>query len=133
MFDQDRSRLWPWLFVLAFMAVIFCLSTAAFTSQQTALLFGPLNHLARKAAHFIEYAALFVLVRWALGCCVRQPRTVALAFVALLICVVYAASDEWHQLFVPGRTSSVWDVLLDSTGAAFGCLAWSLVQSFRRN
>ena len=39
-------------------------------------------------------------------------------WIILLFCVVYGASDEFHQMFVPGRTSSIWDLLADTLGAA---------------
>ena len=40
-------------------------------------------------------------------------------YLALMLCVVYALTDEGHQVFVPGRTASLYDVALDSTGALF--------------
>jgi len=47
------------------------------------------------------------------------------ASLALLLVVLYAATDEFHQLFVPNRQASVIDVLIDSTGAFIGLLvAW---------
>ena len=40
-------------------------------------------------------------------------------YLALMLCVIYALTDEGHQAFVPGRTASLYDVALDSTGALF--------------
>ena len=46
---------------------------------------------------------------------------------ALALAALYAASDEIHQTFVPSRQGSVWDVLLDTAGAAFGLLClWTI-------
>jgi len=42
-----------------------------------------------------------------------------LAGSAMAICVAYALTDEGHQIFVAGRTASIFDVALDSTGAMF--------------
>ena len=39
---------------------------------------------------------------------------------AWLLCTCYAATDEFHQIFVPGRTPKVTDVMIDSAGAALG-------------
>jgi len=39
---------------------------------------------------------------------------------AFLICVIYAISDEIHQLFVPGRTGQLKDVIIDSSGSFVG-------------
>ena len=41
---------------------------------------------------------------------------------AFLICVIYAISDEIHQLFVPGRAGQVRDVLIDSAGSFLGII-----------
>jgi len=46
---------------------------------------------------------------------------------ALLICVLYAASDEIHQLFIAGRSGEVRDVLIDSAGASIGIGIWMVV------
>lgn len=66
--------------------------------------------LLRKLAHAGEYAVLgFLLVR-ALG---RELP-------ALLLGVAYAASDELHQHFVPGRQAAVYDVAVDALGVLVG-------------
>ncbi|WP_372995810.1 VanZ family protein [Lutispora sp.] len=84
-----------------------------------------LNHLLRKNAHFFSYLVLGVLVINALRRSGNKRMTgYALAFV---ICVLYAVSDEVHQLFVPGRGGQVTDVLIDSAGAAVGITAYLLV------
>ena len=45
---------------------------------------------------------------------------------AILICVLYAASDEIHQIFVPGRSCRVMDILLDSFGSISGIIIYDL-------
>ena len=46
---------------------------------------------------------------------------------AFVVAVAFAASDEWHQSFVPSRQGSAWDVLLDSGGAVLGLFVlWRL-------
>ena len=55
------------------------------------------------------------------------------ALVAWGATTLYAATDEFHQLFVPGRAGLPTDVLIDATGAALGLLiACSLMAAFRR-
>lgn len=70
----------------------------------------------RKAAHIIEYAVLMRLWLRArdgtFGC---APRRLA---VGGLFCALYAASDEFHQSFVPGRSGSGVDVAIDMIGIA---------------
>jgi VanZ family protein len=130
--------LW-WVAALAWTVVIFLLSTRAFGLMWSSnVLWRILTHLPlsvsdrtlldinlfiRKLAHVGEYAILAPL----LYCLVRpsaengwHPRS---AFTALLAGAVYAASDELHQLFVPGRLASVYDWALDMAGVAHGILA----------
>lgn len=73
----------------------------------------------RKGGHVTEYALLCFLVWRALapgssGCSSPGRR----AAWALALAALYAATDEFHQTFVPGREGSVRDVLIDSAGAA---------------
>jgi VanZ family protein len=70
----------------------------------------------RKGAHLVEYGVLSLLVFHALlaGGSVRR-RALGGAF---LFAFLYAASDEIHQSFVPGRYGKVRDVALDVLGAA---------------
>lgn len=76
------------------------------------------EHIVRKLAHGGAYFVLGVLVMNALR---RKGVTVCRAVVfSLMICVLYAVSDEIHQLFVSGRSAQVTDVLIDSVGAASG-------------
>ena len=129
---NNSLRLWPWLILFAMLGGIFMLSTGAFTAEATGKIFGPYNNLARKFAHVSEYAVLFIGMRWVFGRTTNKLGGTALSLIALLLCVLYAGSDEWHQLFVPGRTSSLFDVALDSCGAAFGCVVWSVCQWTRK-
>jgi VanZ family protein len=77
------------------------------------------NHYVRKLAHLMEYALLAVLLHRALAH--GRPRWAPrLVLLVLGLVTLYAASDELHQRFVTSRTSSGWDVLLDTTGGAVG-------------
>lgn len=79
---------------------------------------GKLNHIIRKNAHFFTYFVLGILVLNAF----RRSGVIGYRslVLALLICTLYAISDEVHQLFVPGRGGQVQDVIIDSLGAAAG-------------
>ena len=69
----------------------------------------------RIVAHFTEYAVLASLWIWALVPGFGRRGLIA----AVLISVLYAASDEWHQSFVEGRDSDPVDFLIDCAGIAF--------------
>ena len=81
-----------------------------------------LHSFVRKAAHFVTYFVLGVLVINAL---VQSGSTGYRSVAwALLVCVLYAISDEFHQTFVPGRSGEVADVLLDSLGSGVGIMVY---------
>lgn len=134
-----------WLPVLLWMGLIFGASTDVLSSQHTSRVIGPILRwmkpdisdetvhniqvVVRKSGHLSEYAVLALLLYRAIRrtfaarnvdvWCLRS------AIWAWSIATVYAATDEWHQSFVPSRGSSVHDVIIDSTGAALGlCLAY---------
>lgn len=72
--------------------------------------------IVRKTAHVANYAVLGVLVCLLLRDYKLRARTIV--WLGTVIVCVYAATDELHQLMVPGRTGQVTDVLLD-TAAGF--------------
>ncbi len=85
----------------------------------------------RKAAHMTEFAILAVLLyiwlcRWQL----TRLRRYGLAVAATIL---YACSDEFHQLFVEGRAGQISDVAVDGMGALLGLALFLLLQeAFRR-
>lgn len=85
----------------------------------------------RKAAHMSEYAVLGFLLLGAVGPRRKEWTAVPAAF---LMAVLYAASDEIHQFFVPGRACMITDVGYDALGAAVGiALGWGLVRWRNKN
>lgn len=81
-----------------------------------------------KLVHLLAYALLAILMLGAMpwragGYTLRQ---VALA---ALLAALYGLSDEWHQSFVPGRSSDALDVLADGIGALLGSvMLWLLTR-----
>ncbi len=82
-----------------------------------AVLFGPDVDIVSPLGHFCEYAVFGFLVTRALFPSLSVKRSIA---VAIVICVLYAFSDEWHQSFVPGRECDIADVAVDACGTALG-------------
>ena len=88
----------------------------------------------RKTAHFSIYALLGVCTHFGTlaNKKISHQKNV---FISLLICLVYASSDEIHQLFISGRSGQVSDVLLDFTGSIFGTIifliALKIIQMIR--
>lgn len=122
-----------WLPVAIAIAVIATESTKYFGSDRTSgplrwlfeHLFGPvdddrwgiIHHLTRKSGHFIGYG--LVALTWLRAWWMTLPRAGFFkdALLALLGTFIVATSDEFHQSFLPNRTSTPWDVLIDCCGA----------------
>ena len=124
---------------LAWTAVVLLLGSVYFGADHTGAALAPflralapwlglrsweLHALVRKAAHVTEYAALAGLWFYALS---RRSALVA-SWIALSICLVCAFADETHQSWLPNRTASARDVVIDSVGAV---AALSLVRRRR--
>ncbi|MBY7144348.1 VanZ family protein [Virgibacillus sp. NKC19-3] len=89
------------------------------------------NHIVRKNAHFFAYSMLAVFVINALS--KSGMRWYRNSIVTLGVCIIYAVSDEVHQLVVPGRSGELRDVLIDSAGASVGiCFYWMVTKIFER-
>jgi VanZ family protein len=99
-----------WLPVAAWAALIFVLSSIP--SLSTGL--GTWDLLLRKAAHVTEYAILSALLMRALD----RPA------VAVTLAIAYAATDELHQHFVPGRAGTLVDVVVDAVGVTLGVVLY---------
>lgn len=84
----------------------------------------------RKIAHMSEYALLTLLLAFYLSCYSFSRRDWLL--LAWGITVLYAVSDEIHQLFVPGRAGKITDVCIDSVGAGIGVLLICLLLKKRK-
>jgi VanZ family protein len=139
-----------WAVVIFWMAVIFSLSSqAAEQSDQLSMEIAEIitqvaekavpandievvsfNRFVRKNAHFIAYLVLGLLVINAMRCsgfCGYKS-----VFLALFLCVIYAISDEIHQLYVPGRGCQVKDIIIDSTGVAAGIFLYMMYDKVLR-
>jgi len=138
------NRLRPWLPAIAWAVVISAASTDALSSAHTSLIFVPalrwlfphasletierMHFFIRKSAHFTEYFVFSLLLfRGMRG--ENRGWQLRWAIYALVIAAGYSALDEFHQWFVPSRTASPWDSLLDTVGAAsaqvvLGLWAW---------
>ena len=135
-------RWWP---PLLWAIVISAFSTGVFTSDNTSRIIVPIlkwffphasqetlflvHHFIRKMGHVTEYFILSLLILRG----IRAGKTGihlgwALAAVAIVGC--YAALDEFHQSFVPGRTAAVSDVLIDTAGGVAAQVVVALVMLF---
>ncbi len=93
-----------------------------------------IEYFVRKGAHMTEFAILSILLFVWLG--LWEMALFRRSAAAFLTTAVYAASDEFHQLFVAGRSGRISDVLIDSSGALLGVIVFillgRLIQTIRR-
>jgi len=75
----------------------------------------------RKIAHFLEYLILFVLFFRAFKGTTKLYSSI-IYYLSFIISFLYAASDEFHQTLVAGRSGMIRDILIDTIGILFGSL-----------
>jgi VanZ family protein len=98
-----------WFPALAFMAIIFAFSS---TPSVDLPYFASWDYLVKNGGHFIGYGLLALSYLYGMGW--KKERR----WLAWLLAVLYAASDEFHQSFVSGRNPSIFDVMIfDNLGA----------------
>jgi VanZ family protein len=108
-----------WFPALAWMGVIFVLSSRPGQQLPTVDNCGPIDWIWRQGGHLVEYITLAVLFHFALH---GGPMGRVRLGWALGLAVAYGISDEWHQHLVPGRSCNLEDVLFNSAGAVLGCV-----------
>ncbi len=84
------------------------------------------HFILRKLGHFTEYAILAFLAARAFRTSSYHVLRDGWFWISLLLVIVYSLSDEYHQLFVPTRTASIYDSLIDSFGGLtmLALIAW---------
>ncbi len=89
------------------------------------------NHMVRKNAHFFCYLVLGFLLNHALQN--KKTNTVKYMLTALSICILYAISDEIHQLFIPGRGGQIKDIIIDTSGSIIGIIFHYILSKLYEN
>ena len=148
--SRRALRYWinVWLPVVLGVAVIALESTEFMGSDHTRgplrwlfqAIFGPIgdarwddiHHLIRKSGHFLGYGVIGLAWLRAWWMTLPHSRFLPDALLALLGTAAVASADEWHQAFLPNRTGSPWDVLLDCCGAiTLQLLVYIFMRTFR--
>jgi VanZ family protein len=132
-----KSRLIAWLPTIAWLAMIAMFSTDSFSAEHTGSVlekilnavygnisqeqFRIIHFFIRKSAHFTVYGLLSWLAfySWRATLPRRSHWTFTWSLLALLVTLIAGSSDEIHQIFVPSRGPSPYDVMLDMMGAIF--------------
>jgi VanZ family protein len=94
------------------MAVIFIFSSLPINQVRQ---FSWTDFILKKTAHVIEYAILFFLI-WRAGSNEGRRVSVRVFLGSLILSLLYALTDEWHQTLTPGREGTLRDVGFDGLG-----------------
>ena len=140
--QSSRRILWAWGLVALWVCVIMGFASDGFSASSTSRFLAPLlrwllpdisparlqelHFLVRKLAHAVEYAVLAGLGFRAFRLTLSVP-VLQVALLSLAIVLAVAGLDEMRQSWIPTRTGSFADVLLDCAGGALGVCALLLV------
>lgn len=81
-----------------------------------------LSIIIRKLAHFTEYFILGIL---AYNYLIEYNQKI---YLTVIICIIYAITDELHQIITPDRVFSIYDILIDSSGAIIGAYLFKKIK-----
>ena len=90
------------------------------TEEQKELQIENLHPKIRKLAHFSIYTLVGILLMSL--CMTYELKNIKRFFISLIFGIIYATTDEIHQLFIQGRSGNFIDVLIDTSGVLFGII-----------
>ena len=139
---KNKRLVLAWTLLILWMLFIFIMSSfnGVMSSNQSGsiatLIYNIFNisdtekvsFIVRKCAHVSEFFILGILVINLIS-----KYNVKYSYLnSFIVCVLYASSDEFHQLFVPGRSGQVTDIFIDMIGVVLGLLLVFLIRCFRK-
>jgi VanZ family protein len=147
-YKQMRRFLKNWLPVIVWVGVIFIGSTDLMSAEHTSRFVVPflrwlkpdisaetvasIHFIVRKCTHVGEYAILWLLLLRAGTLMTNSRRSIPILYVSVLgVCLIVAATDEFHQTFVASRGASLRDIMIDTSGAVLGLVIASIIRMSR--
>ena len=138
---KNKRLVLAWTLLILWMLFIFIMSSfnGVMSSNQSGsiatLIYNIFNisdtekvsFIVRKCAHVSEFFILGILVINLISK-YNVKNSYLLSF---FVCVLYASSDEFHQLFVPGRSGQVADIFIDLIGVVLGLSIYCLIKYFK--
>jgi VanZ family protein len=119
--SRITSFLWRWGPALLMMAAIFGFSSIPSAEMPY---FGLLDFIVKKGGHALGYGLLALSYLRGL-----KAESIGLdsrwLYIAWLMAILYSATDEFHQSFVPGRHSVATDIMIDAVGAGVALILTS--------
>ena len=83
-----------------------------------------LNLPLRKMMHASVYFILSLIIVTYVNYMFDVRKYILASLIAIIVCLIFATTDEYHQTFVDGRTGQIKDVLIDTSGAVIGTLLY---------
>lgn len=81
-----------------------------------------ITHIVRKSAHFTIYLLLgLAVINLIITYRQKMAKTI---IISIIVCLLYAISDEIHQMFIPGRSAEIIDICIDTLGATIGIILY---------
>ncbi len=96
--------------------IVYQINNKELTKEKEEQLIESTSLIVRKMAHFTVYFILGIISYFTL----KSYQVQNIIFYSILICVLYACSDEIHQLFSAGRSGKILDVMIDTSGSILG-------------
>lgn len=118
---MNKNTMTRWLPTVLWATIIFSFSSIP---NVHASRFSLVDFMIKKLAHLTEYAIFYMLL-------LRSTRKNW--FLAMVLLILFALSDEWHQSFTPGREPTLRDVGFDTIGGFWGgYVVWKLSPKVRK-
>lgn len=102
------------------------------TPQKVEKVTEKLNVPLRKCAHATEYCILAVLAILLITEILNGRVSFKTVIIAVFFCFLYSLTDEYHQLYVQGRTGQFTDCLIDTVGSVIGSFIFLAIYKLRR-
>lgn len=142
-----KVRLWRYIPLVFWLGFIFFASTGEMSASNTSRFIRPvllwlfpnisepslelIHVVIRKCAHFFEYALLALLAARAFTSSSKNFLRNHWFLSSLLLVIIYALLDEYHQTFVSSRMGSIYDSMIDTTGGLTALVVYFLWKKWR--
>lgn len=120
----EKESAISWVIVLCLAVFIFYISSLTFVDQ-------PAKPKSQVPLSFIYHFTIFFLFALFLMIALAKGKNINLLFIPLIAAIIYGISDEIHQIFVPGRTASVYDVMINSFGIFYAFIIYAISLQYR--
>ena len=137
---MNKRKYIKWICLIVWMIVIFLFSNQPHSGQATHSIIEQVlpilkepkqidltNFIIRKIAHFSEYFILTLLIYSVLK--EYKINNKKRFIYSIIFCILYACTDEFHQIFVIGRTATIRDCIIDTMGGMFYLIVHKILKN----